>query len=836
MSDKLEPLAIVGMKWRFSGEANSASGFWDVLTNARSAKSRIQADRFNVDAHYHPSADRNGSIIKEGHFLKEGIAASMRPSSQWQQRRQRAWTLSIAFFWSRDADRIRGRQPIHKSMSLNRVSYLESWGQTRPGSLQQQQQGQEDGDSDSVDGRNVDLPESSLSSSFQSTYTYRLNFNPYAGPGWTQTPDEVAPEVLPSGPETPTIKTQPKPLEEGDHGRYDPQHASLRLPNEDYPLQTTGAFEVSSTRRICQVIVAVIYCFLAAGVVFGFAALKPVLIREGVYHNLCSRDELSKNRGVCYGQELRLNLMFTIAAVATNVCALPVGTILDQYGPRVCGIISSICLTFGALLLSFAANLPFDAYIPGYLLLSLGGPFIFISSFQLSNTFPTRSGLILSMLTGAFDASSALFLIFRLTNERTNGSFTSHKFFMVYLIVPAFILAAQLLVMPATSYKTAGELVQQAEAYIVDEANDHVDERIHNRSEGERQRNDRRVHRQDVVSKIQDLLGDSSINDIAGLDEFSRITLPPPDEVQDRIVGKTPPRNTTAGGVWGALHGRSAIQQIATPWFVLIMLFTVLQMLRINYFVASIRAQYDYLLSPALSKQLNSVFDVLLPLGGLLSVPFIGTILDTLKTQHVLLILVSTATVIGILGCIPHSLPAGYANIALFVIYRPFYYTAVSDYAAKVFGFQTFGKVYGLIICLAGLGNFLQAGLDALTFKLFARDPVPVNLVLTASTGVIGAALVGFVWWQAKRIDASRAQGIAGKGAVVDVDNGRIERTIVQSKQVGRPRPDSIAVEYTGVAARDWEREREREPLLLRGPQHMGAHGEASSYGISSGP
>ncbi|GFF58827.1 lovastatin diketide synthase LovF [Aspergillus lentulus] len=76
MSDKLEPLAIVGMSWRFPGEANSASGFWDILSNARSAKSRIPEDRFNVDAHYHPSADRNGSIItKEGHFLKEDIAA-----------------------------------------------------------------------------------------------------------------------------------------------------------------------------------------------------------------------------------------------------------------------------------------------------------------------------------------------------------------------------------------------------------------------------------------------------------------------------------------------------------------------------------------------------------------------------------------------------------------------------------------------------------------------------------------------------------------------------------------------------------------------------------------
>ncbi|KAF7133989.1 hypothetical protein CNMCM5793_005515 [Aspergillus hiratsukae] len=719
-------------------------------------------------------------------------------------------------------------------MSLNRVSYLESWGQTRPSSRQHQQQGQEDGDSDSVDGRYVDLPEESISSSFQSTYSYRLNFNPYAGPGWTQPPDEVAHDELTSGLETPTIKPQPKRLDEDDRGQ-DPQDDSSKLPDEDYPLPTTGAFEVSSTRRICQVIVAVIYCFLAAGVVFGFAALKPVLIREGVYRNLCSRDELSKNQEVCYGQELRLNLMFTIAAVATNVSALPVGTVLDTYGPRVCGIIGSICLTLGALLFGFAANLPFDAYIPGYFFLSLGGPFIFISSFQLSNTFPTRSGLILSMLTGAFDASSALFLVFRLTNERTNGSFTTHKFFMVYLIVPAFILAAQLLLMPATSYKTAGELVQQAEAYIADEAYDRVDESITNRSEGERQRNDRRVHRQDVVSKIQDLLGDdlvgdSNTTDAAVLDEPSRTILSQNDP-DDRIVGKIPPRNTTAGGVWGALHGRSALEQITTPWFALITLFTILQMLRINYFVASIRAQYDYLLTPALSKHLNSVFDILLPLGGLLSVPFIGTILDTLPTPHVLLILAFTATLIGILGCIPNSLPAGYANIALFVLYRPFYYTAVSDYAARVFGFQTFGKVYGLIICLAGLGNFLQAGLDAITFKLFGRNPIPVNLVLTVSTGVVGAALVGFVWWQAERMEESRARSMAGKG--VDVDAGRAESAsaMVQSERVSLSRSD--AVDFTGVATRDWERERERErePLLRRGP-----HGEASSYGISSGP
>ncbi|KAL2820814.1 hypothetical protein BDW59DRAFT_164508 [Aspergillus cavernicola] len=76
MDDKLEPLAIVGMSWRFPGEARSVSGFWNVLSKGDSAKTRVLADRFDPDADYHPSADRQGAITtKEGHFLKEDIGA-----------------------------------------------------------------------------------------------------------------------------------------------------------------------------------------------------------------------------------------------------------------------------------------------------------------------------------------------------------------------------------------------------------------------------------------------------------------------------------------------------------------------------------------------------------------------------------------------------------------------------------------------------------------------------------------------------------------------------------------------------------------------------------------
>ncbi|EHL02013.1 putative protein FMP42 [Glarea lozoyensis 74030] len=113
-------------------------------------------------------------------------------------------------------------------------------------------------------------------------------------------------------------------------------------------------------------------------------------------------------------------------------------------------------------------------------------------------------------------------------------------------------------------------------------------------------------------------------------------------------------------------------------------------------------------------------------------------------TTFVLSALVTIATTIGVLGVLPYSW-AAYSNICLFVLYRPFYYTAVSDYSAKVFGFRTFGTVYGLIICLAGLFNFSQSGLDALLHKVFNGNPVPVNLILLGSAFLVGIALCTFV-------------------------------------------------------------------------------------------
>ena len=75
-----------------------------------------------------------------------------------------------------------------------------------------------------------------------------------------------------------------------------------------------------------------------------------------------------------------------------------------------------------------------------------------------------------------------------------------------------------------------------------------------------------------------------------------------------------------SSGVFGVMHGYSAQEQIKSWWFVLTTLLSIIMMLRLNYFMATIGTQYQYIFgSFELADQINKFFDVALPLGGLIS-------------------------------------------------------------------------------------------------------------------------------------------------------------------------------------------------------------------------
>jgi hypothetical protein len=205
-----------------------------------------------------------------------------------------------------------------------------------------------------------------------------------------------------------------------------------------------------------------------------------------------------------------------------------------------------------------------------YLLMSVGGSFVFIPSYHLANAFPRHSGLILSMLTGAFDASSAVFLGYRLLYEMLGGV-SLKQWFLGYLVVPVTILVAQVLVMPGQSYQTASELALQAkvqhdlierdDGFVDDNDEDAAARNSHDDCNDDETaglpRRLQRRQRENLLSEVESLLGG-------------------PEE--DRKRAESVDRKRQDCGVWGVMHGKPVSEQLQSFWFWGIAAFTIVQM------------------------------------------------------------------------------------------------------------------------------------------------------------------------------------------------------------------------------------------------------------------
>lgn len=78
-------------------------------------------------------------------------------------------------------------------------------------------------------------------------------------------------------------------------------------------------------------------------------------------------------------------------------------------------------------------------------------------------------------------------------------------------------------------------------------------------------------------------------------------------------------------------------------------------------------------------------FTVLLPLGGIVGIPFVGFLLDSRSMFESTVVLVFFGLAFGILTSLSQTVPQ-LIGIGCLVFLRPLFYTYVSDYFAKIFG------------------------------------------------------------------------------------------------------------------------------------------------------
>jgi len=244
---------------------------------------------------------------------------------------------------------------------------------------------------------------------------------------------------------------------------------------------------------------------------------------------------------------------------------------MDLKSPRLSALSSSLSGHSFSPLAQMVSNhlasrliVDIDTYIPGYFFMGLGGPFLFISSMQLSNAFPRNSGQVLSILTGSFDASSCIFLLYRLAYY--NGlKISPRDFFLSYLFFPVLSIAVQIWFMPRDSYKSEFEVRAEQAEQRAPEPTEHtallsqsLSPQIHSHP----------APAGAIESEIVEAYGSGRRGSVFTIQKDRRNTY-------DSAVEHHEVHYHVSNPVTGAMHGKKSWEQIYSPWWMYLPLHNV---------------------------------------------------------------------------------------------------------------------------------------------------------------------------------------------------------------------------------------------------------------------
>ena len=133
--------------------------------------------------------------------------------------------------------------------------------------------------------------------------------------------------------------------------------------------------------------IGVIHTLLTAGIVFGWASLLPVLRDDGM--------DLPPSA---------FARIFTHGAIGNYLSSLPLGLVLDKFGPKTCGILSSTLVAIGLVLCARGTNGSPTCLDTGFALLGFAGPGVQLPTLHIARLFDgDKAALYMSAQAGAFD-------------------------------------------------------------------------------------------------------------------------------------------------------------------------------------------------------------------------------------------------------------------------------------------------------------------------------------------------------------------------------------------------------------------------------------------------
>nr|XP_044606545.1 solute carrier family 43 member 3-like [Equus asinus] len=185
-------------------------------------------------------------------------------------------------------------------------------------------------------------------------------------------------------------------------------------------------------------------CLGFVGILFGWVSLVFVFMTEHYFEELCEPNArltgnttltgIATGQTDCKSQDEKFSLIFTLASFMNSFMTFPTGYIFDRFKTTKARLIAIFLYTTATLTIAFTSAESALLLFLAMPMLTVRGILFLITNLQVRNLFGKHRSTIITLYNGAFDSSSAVFLVIKLLYEQGISLRDSFLFFSVFSV------------------------------------------------------------------------------------------------------------------------------------------------------------------------------------------------------------------------------------------------------------------------------------------------------------------------------------------------------------------------------------------------------------------